>query len=246
MSNNENNNKHEKNKNKSCQQQNNNFKIVKNCNLECTQNKENGNNIQHEDFVAKSAQLEKENAALNSEIELLKKKLLNTELEVSSLKVKINQVNESFIEKSKELSVKASKQLKDAEEKNAMLLAQEKKNIKMYGNQSFYEKLLPIFISFDTAINLGMNGNNEAVQRFCLGFEMLKKQMENAFFDNGITELVIKAGEEFDAHKATATMFEPEAKKNQVVEVLTKGYMLHDRVIIPAHVKIGTKGEDNE
>ncbi len=241
-------NKHKKsheeiNKNESCIQQDEHSKNKENCNLECSENKQKENNVQCEEAIAKAEQLQKENTALNSEIELLKKKLANTELEVLTLKSKINQVNEAFIEKSKELSTKASEQLKQAEEKNSLLLEQEKRNIKMYGNQSFYEKLLPIFVSFDAAINLGMNGNNEAVQRFCSGFEMFKKQMENAFFDNGIKELVVKAGEEYDANKATATMFEPEATKNQVVEVLTKGYMLHDRVIVPARVKIGTKGE---
>lgn len=195
---------------------------------------------------AKCRDLEAQNAALKAQVELLETKLFNTEAEVISLKSKFEKANSDLIEKSKELSVKASEQLKVEQEKNAQLLKLELENIKMYGNQSFYENILPIFARFDAAIKMGIESNNEAISRFCYGFELLKKQMEDVFEDNGIKQLSIQVGEEYDASKASVTMFDENAPQNQIVAILAKGYMLHDRIIVPASVKIGTKGEENE
>lgn len=68
------------------------------------------------------------------------------------------------------------------------------------------------------------------------GIELTLRQLKNAFEKFNVTE-VNPAGQKFDPHRHQAiSTVESEAEPNAVVQVLQKGYLLHDRVLRPALV----------
>jgi molecular chaperone GrpE len=77
------------------------------------------------------------------------------------------------------------------------------------------------------------------VKSLLQGMEMVYRQLVTALTNEGVEE--IKAvGEEFNPHLHQAVMqIESEDyKPNEIVEVLQKGYLLKDRIIRPALVKV--------
>ncbi|HQR60085.1 MAG TPA: nucleotide exchange factor GrpE [Methylophilaceae bacterium] len=70
------------------------------------------------------------------------------------------------------------------------------------------------------------------------GVELTHKQLVSVFEKFNIAE-VHPAGEKFDPHKHQAiSMVEADAEPNTVVQVLQKGYTLHERVLRPALVMV--------
>ena len=74
---------------------------------------------------------------------------------------------------------------------------------------------------------------------FYQGVEMIYNQLLKTFADEGIEEILAE-GEEFDPeyHEAIMRVESDEFEEGTVVEVVQKGFILDDRVIRPAMVKV--------
>lgn len=81
--------------------------------------------------------------------------------------------------------------------------------------------------------------DNEAVQKFAQGFEMIKTQFTKVLAEQGVSEIEA-LNEEYDPnfHQAIMTEKIEGVEPNIVTDVLQKGYMFKDRIIRPAMVKI--------
>ena len=72
------------------------------------------------------------------------------------------------------------------------------------------------------------------------GLGMIKNQFYKTLQDEGLTEIQI-LGKPFDPHHAEAVEVVQGDTDNMVAEVVQKGYMLGDKVIRPAQVKVSKK-----
>jgi molecular chaperone GrpE len=100
--------------------------------------------------------------------------------------------------------------------------------------ESFASELLAVKDSLEAALAV----ENATVESFKSGVELTLKQLKSAFEKFSLAE-IDPAGQKFDPHRHQAiTMVEAEAEPNTVVQVLQKGYLLHDRVIRPALVTV--------
>ena len=72
------------------------------------------------------------------------------------------------------------------------------------------------------------------------GVELTLKQLSAVFEKAGLKE-INPAGEKFDPHRHQAISMLPSDKEpNTVINVLQKGYLLHDRVVRPALVTVAS------
>jgi molecular chaperone GrpE len=73
------------------------------------------------------------------------------------------------------------------------------------------------------------------------GVEATLRQLEQAFGTAGLKEVKPREGEPFDPaqHEAMAMQEVPDLTEEQVVTVVQKGYLLHERVLRPARVIVG-------
>lgn len=116
---------------------------------------------------------------------------------------------------------------------------EEVEKIKKYCNQDIIVDLLPVIDNFERAIKYDDNNLEDQFSKFLSGFKIMFSDLNNILVKYGVTE-VNRIGEEFDPNLEQALLTDRvEGKKDEeVLEVLLKGYMLKDRVIRPATVKI--------
>lgn len=103
----------------------------------------------------------------------------------------------------------------------------DKEEFAKYAKSSLIIKLLPIFD------NLEKTAKHITDQ----GLAICIKSFQNFLMQEGLTEINV-SGKDFDPHTMQAIETVEGEKDGKVVEVLQRGYKLHDRVIRPAHVKV--------
>lgn len=108
-----------------------------------------------------------------------------------------------------------------------------------YGVENLAEAMLPVRDSLEAALRI----DNITLESLKDGVELTLKQL-NAVFEKANLKEINPAGEKFDPHKHQAmTVVEHPGEPNHVVDVMQKGYLLHERVIRPALVTV-SKAKD--
>jgi molecular chaperone GrpE len=168
------------------------------------------------------------------------------EEEVQEDNISEESVEETLTEEQQRIQELESK-LEEASQKNLRLQAdydnfrrrtrEEQAASLKYKSQSLLEQLLPALDNFERALKT--EATNEQAKTLIQGMEMVYRQLADALKQEGLTE-VPTVGEKFDPnmHQAVMQVEDSEFESNTVIEELQKGYMLKDRVIRPAMVKV--------
>lgn len=100
--------------------------------------------------------------------------------------------------------------------------------------ENFASELLAVKDSLEAALTT----ESATADSLKSGVELTLKQLKSVFDKFNVVEIA-PAGQKFDPHYHQAiSMVEAEAEPNTVVQVLQKGYLLHERVIRPALVTV--------
>ena len=115
----------------------------------------------------------------------------------------------------------------------------EEEQIRMfkYMDESIIKKILPIIDNFERAINMDDTNMKDEVSKFLVGFKMVKHDLIKVLSESDVTEIEA-LGKEFNPTYHEAIVMEKGSKSGIILEVLQKGYMLKDKVIRPALVKV--------
>ncbi len=156
----------------------------------------------------------------NLELEKLKK-------EVETLKELVKASEDKFLRANAELV----NYRKRKEEETVKLLK--------YSNEDIVKELLPIVDNFERAISMDDTNLNDELSKFLEGFKMIYTHLVNAL-DKYEVRAIDGYNKPFDPtyHQAVMTTKVEGVEPGMVVEVLQKGYLLKDRVIRPAMVKV--------
>jgi molecular chaperone GrpE len=107
-------------------------------------------------------------------------------------------------------------------------------NARKFATEDFAAELLAVKDSLEAAMAI----DKASAESMRSGVELTLKQLQAAFEKSNLAE-INPAGEKFDPHRHQAiSMVESDAEPNTVVQVLQKGYLLHERVIRPALVTV--------
>ncbi len=107
-------------------------------------------------------------------------------------------------------------------------------NAHKFAVESFSTELLTVMDSLEAALAV----ENASVESFKNGMELTQKQL-TAVFDKFNIKMIDPAGEKFDPHQHQAMCtVNSDLEPNTVVQVMQKGYKLHDRIIRPALVMV--------
>src|SRR5574344_2091141 len=114
-----------------------------------------------------------------------------------------------------------------------------------YRSSGFIDNLLPILDGFHMALQ--NEPNSPELKNYLVGFQYIYKNFVNALESEGVKEISVKVGDNFDAKNMHAIDTEySEGKENLVTKVYAQGYMLHDRIIRPAMVYVSTSKKKEE
>lgn len=151
---------------------------------------------------------------------------------------------------------KYKKKIKELEEKNKEL---EEKNLRekaelinyrkrkdeevskmlKYANEDLVMEILPTLDNFERAINMDDTNLDDEVSKFLSGFKMIYCNFKNTLEKHEI-KAIDGSNKPFDPtyHQAVLTEHIDELEPGMVIEIMQKGYMLKDKVIRPAMVKV--------
>ncbi|GAA0408568.1 nucleotide exchange factor GrpE [Paenibacillus motobuensis] len=113
----------------------------------------------------------------------------------------------------------------------------EKEDLAKYASAKLISELLPVIDNFERA--LGTVSDNEEVVAYSKGVEMIIRQFENVLQAEGLKKMEA-VGEAFNPefHQAIMQVESDEYEEGIVVEEVQSGYLLKDKVLRPAMVKV--------
>jgi len=105
------------------------------------------------------------------------------------------------------------------------------------------EDLLPVLDSLEATLAADATGPAPLRSGVELTLKMLRTALEKA----GVAEIAPVCGERFDPHRHQAmAAVESDAEPNTIVNVMQKGYLLHDRVVRAALVTVAKPHPAND
>jgi molecular chaperone GrpE len=140
-----------------------------------------------------------------------------------------------------------TEKLQEEENKRLRLLADyenfkrraslDKEALQKYRAQNVMTNLIPVLDNFARAITV--EAKTEEAQTMITGLEMIYRTFVQALEDEGLVEIQA-LDQEFDPnfHQAIMTGSDEEKSSGIVLEQMQAGYMLKDRVLRPAMVKV--------
>lgn len=154
-----------------------------------------------------------------------------------------------LLEQAKELEAMRDQLLRSAADyDNARKrLAKEREEFIRFSQERLLRELLPILDNFERALAHTEGTDSQGV---AAGIQLIWKQLSEILSAHGLKRLSSE-GQPFDPHLHEAVdQVEEEGPENIVVKEVVPGYLLHDRILRPAKVRIrvhpGTKKKSAE
>jgi molecular chaperone GrpE len=118
----------------------------------------------------------------------------------------------------------------------------EKQDFFKYALAGALRDLLPVLDNFDRALDHAEQGDE-----FHRGVALIYKQLFDVLKKHGV-RVIEESNVRFDPniHEAVVRAEDPSVPSHTVVQILQKGYFLHDRLLRPAMVKVAVGGPDEE
>ena len=117
-------------------------------------------------------------------------------------------------------------------------LEEEQTRLFKYCNEDMVMEILPVIDSLERAINMDDKNLEDEVSKFLSGFKMIYCNLISVLNKYGV-KAIDGNNKPFDPAFHQAVMTEAsEMESGMVIEVLQKGYLLKDKVIRPAMVKV--------
>lgn len=118
----------------------------------------------------------------------------------------------------------------------------DRREAEQYGGSRLARDLLPVYDNLRRALDAVGDERKDASAALVEGVELTLRELTNVFTRHGITILSPKAGDRFDPllHQAMFEAPVPGTKAGDIIQVMTEGFLLHDRLLRPAQVGVSS------
>ena len=123
----------------------------------------------------------------------------------------------------------------------------EKQESLRFGHQNLVKDLLSAVDNLERAMEHGAQNAGAEVRGVLDGIALVHREILSAFEKHGVSQLDA-AGQIFDpaVHEAIGQIPNPDVPANTVVQVLQKGYVIHDRMVRPSRVLVSREPTPEE
>jgi molecular chaperone GrpE len=123
----------------------------------------------------------------------------------------------------------------------------EKQESLKFGQQNLVKDLLSAVDNLERALEHGAQNVGPEVKGILDGVELVHREVLGALAKHGVKEIEAE-GQTFDPadHEAMGQIPNAEVPPNTVLEVLQKGYVIHDRMLRPARVIVSREATQEE
>ena len=111
-----------------------------------------------------------------------------------------------------------------------------------YGGSKLARDLLPVYDNLKRGLEAATDDQREVSAALIEVVELTMREIVNVFKKHGIEPISPEIGERFDPQNHEA-MFEapvPGTKAGDIIQVMTEGFMLHERLLRPAQVGVSS------
>ena len=111
-----------------------------------------------------------------------------------------------------------------------------------YGGSRLARDLLPVYDNLDRALQAIPEDQAEGNAALVEGIQLTKSELVSVFRKHGIEPVAPEIGDKFDpqAHQAMFEAPVPDTKAGEIIQVMTVGFYLHDRLLRPAQVGVSS------
>jgi molecular chaperone GrpE len=123
----------------------------------------------------------------------------------------------------------------------------EKQESLRFGHQNLVKDLLSAVDNLERAMEHGAQNTGAEVRGVLDGISLVHREILAAFEKHGVSQ-IDAAGQTFDpaVHEAIGQIPNPDVPANTVVQVLQKGYVIHDRMVRPSRVLVSREPTPEE
>ena len=158
-------------------------------------------------------------------------KTIPSDINLSAYEQRIAEL-EGQVKEAKEAHARANAEAYNARNR----MEQETEKTKKFALEKFAKDLLETVDNLERAIESSQSDNDPVLE----GVKLTHKSLITVLERYGV-KVVDPQGETFNADLHEAVGIDPEASANQVGQVLQKGYTLHERLLRPAMVRVGSQ-----
>ena len=118
----------------------------------------------------------------------------------------------------------------------------DRREAEQYGSTRLARDLLPVYDNLNRALNAATDEQKAAAAALFEGVQLTLRELTNVMTRHGVKPISPKVGDMFDPQNHEA-MFEaplPGTKAGQIIQVMTEGFLLHDRLLRPAQVGVSS------
>lgn len=130
-----------------------------------------------------------------------------------------------------------------AESENVRKRAErDRREAEKYGGSRIVRDLLPVYDNLRRALNSSADAEGDADKALTEGVELTLRELLKVLSKHGVVPIVPEIGDTFNPQEHEA-MFEapvPGTKAGEILQVMTEGFWLHDRLIRPAQVGVSS------
>lgn len=118
----------------------------------------------------------------------------------------------------------------------------DRREAEQYGSTRLARDLLPVYDNLRRALDAASDDTRTQAAALIEGVELTLRELTNVMTRHGVKPISPATGDMFDPQQHQA-MFEapvPGTKAGQIIQVMTEGFMLHDRLLRPAQVGVSS------
>lgn len=118
----------------------------------------------------------------------------------------------------------------------------DRREAEQYGGSKLARDLLPVYDNLSRALAAVTEEERAGSNAVIEGVELTLRELVNVFGKHGIAKIEPEVGDRFDPQRHQA-MFEapvPDTKAGDIIQVMTAGFLLHDRLLRPAQVGVSS------
>jgi molecular chaperone GrpE len=118
----------------------------------------------------------------------------------------------------------------------------DRREAEQYGGSKLARDLLPVYDNLNRALLAATEDQRAQAPALFEGVELTLRELTNVMTKHGVKPISPAIGDAFDPQQHQA-MFEapvPGTKAGNIIQVMTEGFMLHDRLLRPAQVGVSS------
>jgi molecular chaperone GrpE len=118
----------------------------------------------------------------------------------------------------------------------------DRREAEQYGGTKLARDLLPVYDNLKRALDAAGEEQRVAAKALIEGIELTMRELITVMGKHGVEPIVPEIGERFDPqlHQAMFEAALPDTKSGDIIQVMTEGFMLHDRLLRPAQVGVSS------